>query len=221
MTQTVNLTEYVQAMKTVKRFKNLFMFFILISVLFQANAFILREFTSVLEPPKKAEVEESEAPPVPSDVAVPAETTAAELYYKALHWAMPITKFAALAFAVLLSISLMYGGALSLLGRGAGTRQLISAFFWSVILLGMLIPWQQVYASSQACGALYGYMEFTQARDLFHVGEKTLADGVFFYGRFLAYPAAAFVVWLIVAFKFAGGYRKLIQAEAKPASAGI
>jgi len=235
MTQSVNLTEYVQAFKPVKRFKNLFLLLILVSVLFQVNSFILLEFTTVLETPKKAQSNENETEgtPIPTDVATPPTTlpatpsatpsapTTAERYHKALHWALPITKFAALACGVLLVISLMFAGALSLLGRGSGTQQLIGAFFWSVILLGMLIPWQQVYSSSKACGALYSFMDLTQARDLFHLGQQTLADKVFFYGRFLAYPAAAFVVWLIVAFKFAGGYRKLTAAEPKPTSAGM
>ncbi len=221
MAQTVNLTEYVQAMKTVRRFKTLFTLLILLSILFQLNAFILHEFTPALEPAVQAQTDEdAEAPVAAKEAEAP---TTASVYQTSLHWAMPITKFAALACASLLVVLLMYAGALSLLGHGSGTSQLISAFGWSVILLGMLIPWQQVYSSSQACGALYSYMDFTQARDLFHIKEGvTFADNAFFYGRFFAYPILAFVVWLIVVCKFAGGYRKLILAETgKPASASL
>lgn len=216
MTQSVNLTEYVQAMKTVKRFKNLFLLLILVSVLFQVNTFVLLEFTTVLESPKETEVQGDEAPAIPADIAEPPQPTASEIVHKVLYWLLPVTKFAALGSGVLLAISLMFAGALSLLGRGNGTQQLIGAFFWSVILLGMLIPWQQVYASSKACGAMFGYIDLLQASDLFHISEQTLADKAFFYGRFLAYPAAALVVWLIVAIKFAGGYRRLSQAESQP-----
>lgn len=223
MTQPVNLTEYILAFKTVKRFKNLFLLLILLCVAFQAGSFILLEFTTVLDAPEKQQLQEGETQDEfsPSAAAEPTSPTAGETYKKILHWLLPATKFAALAGGVLLVISLMFAGALSLLGRGSGTRKLIGAFFWSVILLGMLIPWQQVYASSLACGVTYNWMELTQARDLFDLGQKTTADAIFYYGRFLAYPAVAFLVWLIVACKFVGGYRRLSVAEAKPASAGM
>ncbi|MBN1941840.1 MAG: hypothetical protein JW849_00950 [Phycisphaerae bacterium] len=223
MTQSVNLAEYTLAMKTVKRFKNLFLLLILVSVLFQANSFILLEFTHLLEPSESETSAESEDPSFPPGLVKPTPPTpkAAEVYLQVMRWALPITKFLALACGVMLAISLMFAAGLSLLGRGQGTPQVVGAFFWSVILLSMVIPWQQVYASSVACGALYSAMELQQARDLFRVSDKTALDVAFFYGRFLAYPALAFVIWWIVAVKFAGGYRRMTAVEPKPTSVGM
>lgn len=224
MSQPVNLTEYVQAMTTVKRFKNLFLLLILLSLLFQANTFVMLEFTEVLDSPGETQLDEDEMEEseIPADIVEPKSggPSFAEVYRKTMFWALPVTKFVALAMGTLLVVAMMYAGALSLLGRGHGTAQLIGAFFWSLILLAMLIPWQQVYSASIACGALYNSMELIQAYDLFHTSEPTAWDTVFFYGRFLAYPALAFLVWLIVAMKFAGGYHKLLVGEPKSTSVG-
>ncbi|MBN1553127.1 MAG: hypothetical protein JXA11_00155 [Phycisphaerae bacterium] len=226
MTQMENLTEYVQAMKTVKRFKNLFLVLILLSILFQLNSFILLEFTTVLDKPEPttfeeatASLEEENLPPTPEK---PQPLTPREAYLKTMDWGLPITKFVAMACTTLLVFTLMLAGGLSLLAHGKGTTELVGSMFWAVILLGMVIPWQQVYNSSVACGALFNTMELTLSRDAYHLlAQPSLQDKIFFYGRFLVYPAAAFLVWWIVVVKFAHGYRKLTMVEPKTTSVGM
>lgn len=225
MTQAVNLTDYVQAMKPVKRFKNLFLLLILLSLLFQTNSFVLLEFTHALEsspsaPPPKADDDSGETT-AEAPKRISATSPAGEAYLHAMEWLLPITKFASMVCGLLLAISLLFAALLSLTANGRGTPQLIGAFFWSLILLAMLIPWQQVYAASVACGVMFNASELMRARDLFHVGAQTFQDQLFFYGRFLAYPAAVLAVWWIVAIKFAGGYRRLTTVEARPTSVGM
>ena len=80
---------------------------------------------------------------------------------------------------------------------------LISAFFWSLILLAMLIPWQQVLARNTiACGALWNLGEMAARRATWGGADADWNGALLFYTRFLGYPGAALLVWLVVHVKF-------------------
>lgn len=121
----------------------------------------------------------------------------------ALGWALPVTKFTALVSAMLLSLTLLFAVNLSLIGRLGGGAGLISAFFWSLLLLAIVVPWQQVLRGSVlACGALFNLAELLVARTRWSRPEATWQDTAFYYGRFVAYPGAALLGWLVVHLKF-------------------
>jgi hypothetical protein len=107
---------------------------------------------------------------------------------------------------MLVTVAIGMAVMLSLIGRLGGMAGLIGAFFWSTILLAMVVPWQQVLpGSSMACGALFNFAELTARRAAWSGADATLQQSVFYHGRFLAYPLAAALVWLIVQVKFARG----------------
>jgi hypothetical protein len=122
----------------------------------------------------------------------------------ALRWSLPITKFLAVVSAMLMTVAIMMAVALSLIGRLGGMAGLLAAFFWSTVLLAMVVPWQQVLpGSSLACGALFNLGELAAGRAQWGGPEATWQQALLYYGRFLAYPLAAMSVWLIVHVKFA------------------
>ena len=205
-------SEFASAMKPVRTAKCIFLLLILVSLVVQAAGFVLLEFTTQMDTPSAVEGETSVSTP-------PAETTPAaskeqpRALRDAFHWILPITKFLALVCGVLVVISLMFLAALSLLGQGQGSLRLLSAFCWSLVLLAMVIPWQRIFQSSLACGALYNLGELTKWYDSIHTGQSNLMKKIFYFARFLGYPGLTLLVWIVVLVKSDGGYRRLVSGE--------
>ncbi len=137
-----------------------------------------------------------------------------EMWYLVLVWALPTAKFLAVVIAALLTCTLLLAVLMSLVGRLGGAAGFVSAFFWSLILLAMVTPWQQVLNGTWACGALYNLSDLLTQIKLVKPSwdpptPPTTLDLTLFYARFLAYPAIALLVWLVVQTKFARGYGRM------------
>lgn len=153
----------------------------------------------------------------------PAGTTAAEPARKPflslgasewdtiINWAMSASKFVAMISSVLLVFTLLLTMDLSLLGRLGGAAGFVSAFFWSLLLLVMLIPWHEVIHMSLACGATHNLGELqADIQNIQGISTKTFSWALAaFYCRFLAYPGIALAILLLVQGKFAKGYRQM------------
>jgi hypothetical protein len=144
----------------------------------------------------------------PPTLAVP-ESTWAEI----LRWTLPATKFLALVVGTLLVLTLLFAVKLALIGRTGGVAAFISAFFWSLILWVVLVPWQQIYSTSMAGGALYNLTDLVNGTASLYDKQHTGADVWLYYGRFLIYPLLALALLARVQMKFARGLRKVIGAE--------
>ena len=59
--------------------------------------------------------------------------------------ALPALKFMAFMAAILLSLTLLLAFKVALVGQLGGVSSLISAFFWSLILLVFLTPWDMLF----------------------------------------------------------------------------
>lgn len=117
----------------------------------------------------------------------------------ALDWLLPATKFAAMAAAVLLVFTVALTLNLSIAGRRPGLADAVSAFFWSILLLAVLVPWQQVQAGSFASGALFNVTELQRWR----AEAAEPVDRTLYYARFLAFPALAGVLAVMTLLKLA------------------
>lgn len=142
----------------------------------------------------------------------------AQKWEVALRWSLPGAKFVAMVAAMLLVITLLFAVGLSLVGKLGGMAGLISAFFWSLILFAMVMPWQQVLTkSSLACGALYNLGELQVARrQVAAAGSAGWQEPLLYYARFVAYPVVALLVWLIVHVKFARACMRMHYPHAIP-----
>ena len=146
---------------------------------------------------------------------------AAEAWLATLNWAMPAAKFAALAAGMLLVLTLLLAVKLALLGRMPGVAALVSAFFWSLLLWMLLIPWQQTLAGSTfACGALSNCTDLMEAGAKLAGAKANWFTCTVYYARFAAYPLLAVVLWLLVQAKFARGYRQAMGMESPEADSG-
>ena len=200
---SVGPLEYFDAFKVARRGKNLLIAIILLSILVQLAGVILVEFVGLSDatPPPATQAAAS------APAATGPTTTAAGLPLRpTAFWLLPATKFTALAASLLLMLILMFSVELSLLSRLGGTAGFMRAFFLSLILLAMLVPWQQIMNATYACGALFNLGQLEEARR--QLQDDKLSQ-VLHYARFIAYPSLALLVLIAVQIAFGKGYRKM------------
>jgi hypothetical protein len=148
------------------------------------------------------------------------QLTKAEKWRIALRWSLPAAKFIAMVTALLLTLTILFAVGLSLVGRLGGMAGLMSAFFWSLILFVMVVPWQQVLVKrTLACGALFNLGELLTRRAEWGGPEAPMGDTVLYYGRFVAYPGAGLLIWLIVHVKFVRASMRMHFPHAVPSAA--
>jgi len=205
---------YVAAFRSVKAAKNIFMALLALAILVQLGSFVLVQFVGVID--------DIQAKPVPAPQTQPASAPAgctrllgsATFWQELLHWTMPAMKFVAMTAGLLAVLTLMFAVKLALLGRLGGIGGFMSAFFWSIILLVMVTPWQQILRGEFASGALCNLGELIRwaknIRTTWGAEQPSLLDQILYYGRFIAYPVTALLVWLAVQIKFSGGYKDSI-----------
>lgn len=220
--------EYSRAFASVRTAKNWFWWLILVALLVQAVAFVLVRFAGVVDLDKLAQAREpaakvapgEPAPKAPAATTVPAEDeSGADAWGLLLNWALPVSKFVALASAIMLSLALLLAANVSLVGRSPGVAGYVSAFFWSVLLCLFLLPWQQALPeSSILCGATYNFGELSSQTRLVTGGSAAWGKHLYYYSRFVAYPVFVVLLWLMVQVKFGQGYRRMTLGVEGPAA---
>ncbi len=197
--------EYAAAFKSVRCAKNLLMILLLLAIVAQMACFVMVEFVGVvdeLHAVKEAGGSGKEAP-----------AGACGTWEQMMVLLLPGTKFAAVVAAALLSLTLLVGLKISLVGRLGGAAGLVGAFFWSLILLAMVTPWQQVLRGQFAVGALYNYGELlneaAKIKPSWGGAGVNLVDEIIYYARFVAYPVVAFFVLIAVQIKWSGGFKQM------------
>lgn len=197
-----SISEYAEAFDSVRLAKNIFWLLIAAAIVVQLASFVLVHFVGVTDNA--------------GQFASTQPSSSATWWYHMLHWVMPAVKFIALVAGLLLMLTLIFAVKLSLLERMGGVAGLMSAFFWSLVLFAILVPWQDVLVDSFASGALYSLGDLTGSRA--RLGEAW-TDTVIFYARFVLYPVVTVLVWLVVQMKFARGYRAIVSNLASGAHA--
>ena len=225
--------EYSRAFASVRAAKNWFWCLILAALVIQSVAFVLVRFTDVIDLDKLAEGAKPAAKVAPAEPAgkKPASAPAAtaksadddNTWALVLKWALPVSKFLALGAATLLALALLFAANISLVGRATGVAGYVSAFFWSLLLWLFLVPWQQALPESAIlCGATYNFGELTSQTRLVSGPSVAWDEQLFYYSRFVAYPAFVLLLWLVVQVKFRQGYRRMtlgVEGQAAPPSA--
>ncbi len=206
--------EYHAALSTVRRAKNCLWWVIVLSIIIQMAAFVSVRFVGVVDDaPQLADIAPANADwTTTSPVVVPDEKTAgpAWMWHQVLNWVLPATKFIAMAAGILLVLTMLMAAQLSLVGRTGGAAGFTSGFFWSLLLLVFLVPWQQIVNSTFACGALYNFSDLIDwtAQVAWNAKDVSLTKQIFYYDRFLGYPAFVILLCLVVQVKFACGWRQ-------------
>jgi len=209
--------QFADAMRCLGRAKNILMTLLVLCLLVQLAVFICVAYFGLVDDAPQI-IATGPAAAETADESADEEPTTSEsdkVNYRIFKWALASTKFIALVAAGILMLTLMFAVKISLHGRLGATAGFLGAFFWSLILLAMLVPWQQIINSSLACGATFNLDQLIRQASNVHrqLGadpEKVTAFGLaLYYGRFAAYPVVALLVSLVVCLKFAAGYRPL------------
>jgi len=207
-------SEYLQAFRTTRLAKNLLLLILLLAVAVHVAAYVVAEFTSLLDPlhapPAKGEAEPAE--PDTSPEAVRARTIE-----NALQWALPLGRFVAMGSAGLLTLTLVFAVGMSLVDRLGGVAGFVGAFYWSLLLLALLVPWGLVLPEGVVADALAGFDELISGvRNVKPAwgGSRPAWGGLLLhYGRFLGGAIVAILIALLVQWRFARGYAKLGTAS--------
>ena len=205
-------SEYTQAMRSIRTAKNIFWLMVLLSVVIQITVTVLVHLFRI----------HCHLPEQPASAPAAAGATWQNWasWGTLLQWLLPATKFLGAVGAMLLTLSVLFAVMIALLGRRPGLATMISCFFWSLILLAVLVPWQQVLHTAFASGALFNFTELKTASDA-ALRAKGSAE-IFFLIRFLAYPALAVLLAVVVQAKFAiasraiSGMPAILLAPEKP-----
>lgn len=180
--------------------------------------------TDLTPEPAKADKTAKKTPaatPAPQPAAKPATRPAngdgIQTAKYILNIAMPILKYLGFMAAILLSLTLLIGFKVALIGQLGGVRPLVSAFFWSLLLLVFLTPWDQLFEPTARCIGLFvpdaanvsvidGIRQFKI--DLVGTTDNLSATSRYYF-KFLGWPGLALLTWLIVMVKFGRGYARL------------
>jgi len=200
----------VVAFSSVKTAKNAFMFILLLAILLQLASFVLVNWGQVVDK-LHSPVATTSPTTQPADQQSVQAIGTATLWEQVFHWMLPATKFIGFVAALMAVVSLVFAVQLAIVGRLGGIAGTVSALLWSILLLAMVTPWQQVLTGSFAAGALYNLGELTadvaRVKPEWGPTDVSFISKVIYYARYMAYPLLTLLVWLVVMVKFANGYK--------------
>ncbi len=205
-----------EALRSLKAGKNIFMTVVLLVLLTHIGSFLAVQFGGVIDPPPPKDQSVATTQPATQAAEANAEQETREAYNRAMYeetlrWALPACRFFAVVASLLAVLTFMFAVKLAIIGRLGGIANYMSAFLWSLILLAMVTPWQQVLGSSFASGVLFNLGELTSYVEKIKSSWGASTPGplevALYYARFIAYPVIALLVWLVVMVKFAAAYR--------------
>ena len=227
---TAESQQYLDALKTIRAAKNWFWWLVFLAVVIQLGSFAAVRFAGVID--KAAMVQrlqlQSEKADKPADQSEKGEdeslnSTSAEVWYETLAWVLPTGKFVAMVSGLLLILTMLLAVEVSLVGKTGGAGKFTSAFFWSLLLWAMLIPWQQVgtFRSTFACGALCNLQDLIEntAKVAWGTKDVPILTQIFYYARFVAYPILVILISIVVQLRFARG-RSQALAGLSPVGSG-
>lgn len=197
----IDTSDCLEAVDVFRGWKNFLFVIVLVSLLLLQAAFWLVDIGYVKTGEKSGESVTAEAAVPVQPVAVepnqpaaavqqtkPAEQAGFQIKFEYLAWLIRFLNFIVVPAAVLYSLTLLFGLNVSILGRLGGINHVTRAFFLSLIMLILLLPWQKFFWGV-VVGAMYSpedllsSIEITPANDIL--------EAVIHYFRFTVY-------WLIV-----------------------
>jgi hypothetical protein len=217
VTDEIDSMEFHDALRSVRVAKNCLLVVLGLVLAVQLMMFILVDWVGVID--TSAEVVAHRLPTADEPLAAGEQAT---FNYDLIKWFLAGSKFAGLVATVLLIGTFLLAVDLSLLGRIGGPAGFVGGFFWSLILLVFMIPWQTVLNTSVACGATFNLSELVTmgktVKPSWGAKGAQFVDWVTFYARFMAYPIIGLLVVFVVAIRFARGYRPL---KVRPVAAAL
>lgn len=239
-------SQYAEAFASIRKARTLCLLAILAAVLLQLGGFYMVHIRGVVDAAegggerfsrvsKEARAAKQSpaatkpaatAPATPADKPIrrpnlmPSEAAGNAVMWKsALTWIFDACKTLSPIVGLFLTIVILLAVQFSLLGRLGGTAELTGALLWSILLLVMLCPWQDILRGTFACGVMYSLDELlAQARQVRADSADPQAAfsgaSFYYYIRFVALPLLALLIWTTVCVKFSRGTRRIVAPVA-------
>jgi hypothetical protein len=203
--QQAMLRDYEAALGTVRGARGLFLLLLVVSLLIHIAAFCAVRWGNVLEATRVAEQEVTspEAPAVDTDETKTQEVARSKLVEESFRIALPLSEFVGQVSCVLLAICFFASAQICLAGGLGGIRGSLAAFFWTIVLFALLLPWAQRLSGVQIPGV---FLTFSELDGLPKTFETALPE-VLAYVRFLGYPVIALLIALVANARYGRGVR--------------
>ncbi len=203
MSPTINSTEFTSGMKTLRRAKNFFSLLIILSLLVQIAGFIIIYFCG-------SKINATEIIYSQQSTLCGQECALSAI----LFWAFMVSKLLAMFSGCILVLILTFTSLFVIVGGGTGTKNFISTFLWSLLILVLVSPWQNILQGCLLNGALYSIAELQAAIVQLQpiAGEEiklSFIQGVEFFSRFIGYPAVTIIVVILMLIKYSQGFKQL------------
>ena len=202
--------DYADAIMTARRAKNTLFLILLLILIAQMTLFFLGRNDVI-------KLDASAAPAAAAVEAIAAtqpstnesSVTANVKWQSLLEYLVGVTAFLGIALTVVLGIVLLLIVKIMLVGRLIGVARLTSAFIWTCVLAALLFPWQAFWADYdfKVPGALYTWNELVA-----RVNEQSERNDrtVLFWARFVAFPALALLILLVIQVKSRRGLQQAL-----------
>lgn len=209
--------DYADALLVARKAKNLLFLITLVMLLAQIGLFFVARYTDLVttrsSPAQPATVITTPVtnPVTTAPATAPAAIAPVPPARDFLQYVSGIVLFLGTILPMLLALVLLLIVNIMLVGRLIGLTRLTSAFIWCLLLMLLMFPWQIFFGAStdpfdfRLPGVLYTWNDLrTHAR--FDAANFHLA--VVKWGRFVAMPAAAAILLMVVQIKSNRGLRQ-------------
>ena len=205
--QVAGLLDHLDALGSVRAAHAVFFLLVLLALLTQIVLYCAVRFEGV-KTPEGGEPAAAVAPTQVAGSCDAAEPESTAAWRQAIAVLVPLSRFLGLVAACLLIISYLIGLNICLAGRLGGARGLTSAFFWSVLLLALLFPWQHLLlgATVQVPGVFYS---FGDLQELAVAAPSGMIANLEHYTRYLGYPVLAILIALVACLRFTRANRDI------------
>jgi len=202
----VDTSDCLEAVDVFRGWKNFLFVIVLIALLHLQAAFWLMDLgyvkidetgaeSAMLEKGQSATsvAQPATEPNKPVVISEAAAKTSFQIGFKQLTWLVRFFNFILIPAAVLYCLTLLFGLQVSLVGRLGGVSHVTRAFFLSLLMLILMLPWQKIFWGV-VVGAMYSPDDLLNSVTITPAND-TLAS-ILYYMRFTVYWAI--VVLLLI-----------------------
>ena len=211
--QLLETTDCLEAIGTLKSNKNLFFFLCLLCLLLLQGCFWLlvaghvnfgtnEQMDKLVQSVTIAPVSAPNFPVPPEPNIAKSEPnqswhkysdqlSVAKIDFSKLAWVIRICNYLLIIGSVIYSISLLFGLMISLVGRLGGISHVTKAFFISILMIVILLPWQILF-KNVGIGAIFRPAELLASWQLY--ADANFVARTFIYLRYVGIPVVVILL---------------------------
>ncbi len=204
--EQATLRDYEGALRTIRGARGVFLLFLILSLLVHVAAFCAVRWGDVLGAAKTTESRiASTAPAEPESAGLEAEKAGRSAMVASLiELLLPLAEFVGQVSCALLALCFLASAQVCLAGGLGGVRGSLSAFFWMLVLLALLFPWERWFHGEYQVPGVF--LSFAELKDYTPEFSSRLTH-VLSYVRFLGYPLLALLIAFVGDGRYGRGYR--------------